>query len=73
MHPQSQEARAILASLLPLCDGAVPSDLAQHRGAQIVRQAYSAWRASTPGSAGRKELGDALVRHAGIVDAALDE
>jgi hypothetical protein len=38
-HPQAQEARAIPARLPPLYDGAVPSELAQYRGAQIVRQA----------------------------------
>ncbi|MET7605162.1 hypothetical protein ABZS96_22050 [Streptomyces avermitilis] len=72
-YPQSTDARAILTGLLPLCDGAVPSDLAPHRRSEIARNAHSAWTASAPGSVGRKELGEALVRHAGIVDAAFDE
>ncbi|MBK3584356.1 hypothetical protein JHN49_11685 [Streptomyces sp. MBT57] len=72
-HPQSTDARAILTGLLPLCDGAAPSDLAPYRGAEIARSAHSAWQASARGSDGRKALGEALVRHAGIVDAAFDE
>ncbi|MGW0573755.1 hypothetical protein [Streptomyces tauricus] len=72
-HPQSTDARAVLTHLLPLCDGAVPSGLAPHRGAEIARNAYVAWRANAPGSEGRRALGEALVRHAGIVDAAFDE
>ncbi|WP_371636572.1 hypothetical protein OG988_27025 [Streptomyces zaomyceticus] len=72
-HPQSEDARTILACLLPLCDGAVSSDLAPYRRAEIARSAQSAWRACAPGSTGRKTLGHALVRHAGIIDAAFDE
>ncbi|WP_432158592.1 hypothetical protein [Streptomyces sp. bgisy153] len=72
-YPQSTDARAILTGLLPLCDGAEPSSLAPHRRAEIARNAHSAWQASAPGSVGRKVLGEALVRHAGIVDAAFDE
>ena len=72
-HPQSRDARAILTGLLPLYDGAVPSDLARHRGGEIVRNALSVWQASAPGSEGRKALGEALASHGGIVDAALDE
>lgn len=72
-HPQSTDARAILTGLLPLYDGAAPSDLAPYRGGEIVRNAFSAWQASAPGSEGRKALGEALARHGGIVDAAIDE
>ncbi|MFF4590455.1 hypothetical protein [Streptomyces sp. NPDC001388] len=72
-HPQSTDARAILTCLLPLYDGAVPSDLSPYRGSEIVRNAFSAWQASAPGSGGRKALGEALARHGGIVDAAIDE
>lgn len=72
-HPQSTDALAILTGLLPLCDGAAPSELAPHRGAEIARNAFAAWQASARGSDGRQALGQALVRHAGIVDAAFDE
>lgn len=72
-HPQSADARAILTGLLPLYDGAVPSNLPRFRGGEIVRHALSTWQASASGSAGRKALGEALVHHAGIIDAAFDD
>ncbi|MFF7953701.1 hypothetical protein [Streptomyces griseorubiginosus] len=71
-HAQSVDARAILTGLLPLCDGAVASDLAPYRRAEIARNAEAVWRATAAGSEGRRALGESLVIHAGVVDAAFD-
>ncbi|MFE4360418.1 hypothetical protein [Kitasatospora sp. NPDC056800] len=68
-HPESQDAHHIVAGLLALCDGTVPTALPDYRLEEIKRAGIALWTSGAPGAPGRHELGTALARHADFLEA----
>ncbi|MDH6711311.1 hypothetical protein P3T27_008069 [Kitasatospora sp. MAA19] len=68
-HPDSEAAHRIVAGLLTQCDGTTPTTLSDYRLDEITREGIALWSATSAGTPGRTELGEALARHADFLEA----